>query len=407
LLNCLVRYDDDLVTVFVHWTWTRALLHRGWWLVTSLYLVVDAGLSPSQLVLIGSAQGLAALVSEVPAGVLADTISRKWALVVSQLLMGTAMLTTGLVTAFPLLVATQVLWGLSWTFASGADVAWITDELSPMDRIPAVLAQAARAELLGSATGLLTFGVLAWATRREPAILLAGSGMLLLTCYVMVRFTEEHFVPLRTARWSSSWTIFQRGLTLVRRSRQIRQIFLATFLINGASVGGRLLPKRLLDLGLPAGLDPVLWLAGLGFVALLVGACALRLVANRVDGLHARGSYAVAAALGAVGMTGLTLAADSVAASACLLLVSGIAVPLTRLIGAIWVNSRTTSDVRATTHSFLAQAEYLGVVSFGLAIASIARLAGLPVALASCAALFALSAVVMHHRSTPRPHRIR
>src|SRR5437763_1520359 len=104
--------------------WWRAVLHNGWWLVTSVYLVVDAGLSPSELVLIGVAQGVMALVFEIPAGVVADTISRKWSLVVSHVLMGTAMLATGLVTNFGALVATQMLWGLSWTFSSGADVAW-------------------------------------------------------------------------------------------------------------------------------------------------------------------------------------------------------------------------------------------------------------------------------------------
>ena len=40
-------------------------------------------------------------------------------------------------TGFGPLVATQLLWGLSWTLASGADVAWITDELDA----PAVLVQ--------------------------------------------------------------------------------------------------------------------------------------------------------------------------------------------------------------------------------------------------------------------------
>jgi hypothetical protein len=37
------------------------------------------------------------------------------------------MMITGLVGAFPLIVATQVLWGLGWAFSEGADVAWLTD----------------------------------------------------------------------------------------------------------------------------------------------------------------------------------------------------------------------------------------------------------------------------------------
>jgi hypothetical protein len=99
-------------------------------------------------------------------------------------------------------------------------------------------------------------------------------------------------------------------------------------------------------------------------------------------------------------MAGLAFAPNSVAASTCLLVVSGIAVPLTRIIGVIWVNSRTTSDVRATTHSFLAQAEYLGEVTCGLAIALIASLATLPLALTTSAALFALTAYLMRRPSS-------
>ncbi len=139
----------------------RAMLHRGYWLVASLYLVVDARLSPAQLVLIGSAQGVVSLVAEVPTGVMADTISRKWSLVSSQVLIGLSMMLTGLVTSFPALVATQMLWGFGWTFASGADVAWITDELGRPDLTDAVLTAYARWQQIGAVTGMLLFGLLA------------------------------------------------------------------------------------------------------------------------------------------------------------------------------------------------------------------------------------------------------
>jgi MFS family permease len=393
------RVMGQLADTFVHWTWLRAALHNGWWLVTSIYLVVDAGLSAAQIVLIGSVQSVFALVCEVPAGVLADTISRKWSLVLSQVLMGTAMLATGLVTAFPLLLATQVLWGLSWTFASGADVAWITDESD--QPISAVLSRAARAQLTGAAFGLLGFGYLAWATRRDLAMVLAGCAMLLLGVFVAVRFTESRFVPVRSASWSGSWAIFRQGLELVRRSRELLLIFLATFLINGASdAAGRLAPKQLLGLGLPLRVDPVVWLTGLGILALIVGALALRIVEHRLDGRHARHSYGVAATIGAFGTALLAVAPEGVSAGAALVIVSGIAVPLTRIISTIWVNARTTSAVRATTHSFLAQAEYLGEITCGLAIAMTASLVSLPVALAGSALLFALTAALMRRRKS-------
>ncbi|GAA2787962.1 MFS transporter [Kribbella solani] len=381
---------------FIRWTWLRAVLHNGWWLVTSVYLVVDAGLSPAELVLIGAVQGAFALVFEVPAGVIADTISRKWSLVVSQLLMGTAMIATGLFESFPALLATQVLWGISWTFASGSDVALITDELDRPDEINLVLTRAARAQLTGAATGLILLGLLAWATRRDVTIVIAGAAMGALALYVVLRFTEHNFVPVRTARWSTSWRTFRRGLTLVRRSRALLLIFGATFLVNGASdAAGRLTQKQLLDLGLPTAPDPMIWFTGLGVAGLVVGAIVLRLAARRISGAHAGTDYALAALAGVLSMLLFAFAWEPVVGAIAVVLLTGVVTPLTRVISTIWVNARTTTDIRATTHSFLSQVEYLGEIVCGLAISAVARLANLPLALVGCAVLFAATAVLM------------
>lgn len=388
-------------TVFIRWTWMRAVLHNGWWLVTSVYLVVDAGLSPAELVLIGSVQSAFALVFEVPAGVVADTISRKWSLVISQVLMGTAMLATGLFESFPALLATQVLWGISWTFASGSDVALITDELDRPDRINLVLTRAARAQLTGAATGLIALGLLAWATRRDTTIVVAGAAMMSLALYVALRFTEHNFVPTRTARWSTSWTTFVRGVTLVRRSRAIMLILAATFLVNGASdAAGRLTQKQLLNLGLPTS---ILWFTALGVVGLVVGALVLRLVTNRINGSHAATDYALAALVGVLSMLLLAFAGDPVLGAIAVVLLNGIVNPLTRVISTIWVNTRTTADIRATTHSFLAQLEYLGEIVCGLTISTLAGLTTLPLALTGCALLFGATAALMRQLTSDEP----
>lgn len=391
----------DLVTVFLRWVWWRALLHRGWWLVTSIYLVIDAGLSPSQLVLIGVAQGAVMLAFEVPAGVLADTISRKWSLVVSHLLMGTAMIATGLVTDFELLVLTQMLWGLSWTFASGADVAWITDELDEPKRISGVLVRSGRADLVGAAVGIVGLGALAALSQRSTAMVVAGGAMQLLGLYVVLRFPERRFVPASTRRWSASWSILRRGIGLIRRSRAIFVIFVATFLVNGATEVGRLFQKRLVDIGLPS--DPTLWFTALGVLALLVGAIALRVVERHIEGAHtAQRGYVLACVVGAIGLVVLASAPERLSGSAAILLVSGMAIPLTRTLSTIWVNRQTTGDVRATVHSFLAQAEYLGEILGGFAIVGVARLAGLSPALVAGAALFAITLFLVLRFGTSR-----
>jgi hypothetical protein len=388
--------EPDIVLVFLRWTWLRAVLHNGWWLVTSVYLVVDAGLSASQLVVVGVAQGICALAFEVPAGVLADTVSRKWSLVVSHALMGAAMLATGLVTDFPAIVATQMLWGLSWTFASGADVAWVTDELAEPERVPGVLVRYGRAQLSGAAAGIVGLGVLASVTGREVAMVLAGAAMLALGAYVAVRFREERFTPATARRWSASWSIFVRGVALVRRSRTILLVFAATFLVNGATdAAGRMFPQRLFSIGFPA--EPLVWFTGLNVLALLVGVVALRLVEARVNGEPtARRGYVLACVAGVAGVVGVAVTPEHLSGGAAVLLVWGVAVPLTRTIGTIWVNQRTTDDdVRATVHSFLAQAEYAGEITCGAAVAATAAAAGPSYALVACAALFVLTIAVI------------
>lgn len=149
----------DVAVRFLRWTWTRAFLARGWWLVTSVYLVVEAELSALELVLLGTFQGVTVVLAEVPAGILADTVSRKWSLVLAHLVMGSGMAATGLVTSFTALAITQMLWGLGWALSSGADVAWVTDELDRPDLIDRVLTARARRQMLGAAAGLISIGV--------------------------------------------------------------------------------------------------------------------------------------------------------------------------------------------------------------------------------------------------------
>ena len=54
---------------------------------------------------------------------------------------------------------------------------------------------------------------------------------------------------------------------------------------------------------------------------------------------------------------------------------------VTRVVSVFWVNRRTTSDVRATVHSFLDQAECIGEISGGFALTLLAQVAGISIAL--------------------------
>ena len=386
--------EPDLASIYLRWIWWRAALHRGWWLVTSVYLVVDAGLSGAQLVLIGVAQALTGLICEVPAGAIADTIGRRRTLVASHALMGGAMLVTGLVTDYAALIGTQMLWGLSWNLASGADVAWITDELDDPIRITGVLVRSGRAQLTGAAAGLAGFGLLATDTDRGAAMVTAGTGMLCLGGFVILRFPERRFVRAGASRVSASWSALAGGSAKVRGNRTILMMIAATFLINGAAVFGLLQVRRLIQIGFPA--TPILWFTGLGVLTLMAGAGVFRLAQPHLDDVdRLLAAYALACAAGAAGVAGLAIVPDAVAGSACVIVAGGVTLPLTATLGTIWVNRQTTSDVRATVLSYLGLAEFAAEICCGLGIAGVARSAGMGWALAGCAALFAAAVALV------------
>jgi hypothetical protein len=77
------------------------------------------------------------------------------------------------------------------------------------------------------------------------------------------------------------------------------------------------------------------------------------------------------------------------------LTVGGIFFSVSRIVSVIWINGRTTSDVRATVHSFLAQSEYFGEILLGIAISLAARAAGVGGALLSSGALVLLAGILV------------
>jgi MFS family permease len=306
------------------------------------------------------------------------------------------------VTAFPLLLVTQVLWGLGWAFSTGADVAWLTDELDRPERIARALTARARWDLVGGAAGLVAFGVLGWAAGLATAIVVSGAATALLGLFVAARFTEDNFIPARERRWSASLSIFRRGLALARGDHEILLVFAATLIINGAGVITWLFPKQLVNLGFPSHL--ILWYTALGILASAVGVVALRIVEARIDGVGvARRIYALTCFIGLLGLIVLAYAPNALIGGIGVLLVGGIAFSVTRAVSVIWVNRRTTSDVRATVHSFLSQAETVGEIVGGLALAALARGTSIPVALITAGALIAFAGAMVARSRADRP----
>jgi hypothetical protein len=235
---------------------------------------------------------------------------------------------TGLVTAFPLLLVTQMLWGVGWGVLErrrrGVDHrrAWSARPDCASAHGAGPLGCRGRGSGDGRIRGL------GWAAGLTTAIVASGAAMALLGLYLAARFTEDNFTPVREQRWNASLSIFRRGAALARRDHEILLVLAATMLINAASMVTWLFPRQLIDRGFPN--DPVLWYAALGIVSFAVGAVALRIVEAHIDRAPvARRAYAFACFVGAGGLIVLACAPDALIGCIGVLLVSGLSLNVT------------------------------------------------------------------------------
>ena len=82
-----------------------------------------------QLVLVGTALEATIFLFEVPTGVVADTFSRKRSILLGLILTGAGLALIGVFPRFETIVLAQLIWGIGFTFISGAQEAWIADEV--------------------------------------------------------------------------------------------------------------------------------------------------------------------------------------------------------------------------------------------------------------------------------------
>ena len=97
--------------------------------VTAVYYVTEVGMSPLELVLVGTVMEVSIFVFEVPTGIVADVYSRRLSVITGTFVMGVAVILFGAFGDVWPILAANALWGFGYTFTSGASDAWLADEV--------------------------------------------------------------------------------------------------------------------------------------------------------------------------------------------------------------------------------------------------------------------------------------
>ena len=349
--------------------------------VTSLYEATVAGLTPVQLILVGTALEISAFIFEVPTGIVADVYSRRLSIIIGYILMGVGFLVEGLFPAFIPILLAQIVWGLGYTFTSGATQAWITDEIGEDDANKLFL----RATRVGLYASLLGMGLAALVGVNNVAmpILVGAIGVLLIGVILIFIMPEKNFHPTpREDRntWQHMWHTFRQGADTVRSKPRLMSIVGVGLFYGIYSEGfDRLWVKHLLDqFSLPIlfGNNQVGFFAVLRAAGALLTILAVHLVEKRVDSTNTIAfgrAMLVVTGLISVAMLGFALSPFLLLSLGLYLIIDAlrdVRIPLQTA----WVNQKLDSKVRATVHSMFGQVDAIGQMLGGPVVAVIAAL---------------------------------
>ncbi len=382
-------------TIYVTLRFCSAVIFSLIFTVDMVYQATVVNLSPLQLVLVGTTLEAAVFLFEVPTGVVADVKSRRASVIVGHVLMGLGFILEGAIPAFATVLAAQVLWGLGYTFTSGATQAWISDEVG-QERAGQAFLRGSQAGRVGALIAIPA-GVALGSARLALPIVLGGGSLILLAGFLALTMTEEGFAPAppeERTTWGMMVRTVEDARALVRR-RPVFLTLLGISLFYGLYSEGldRLWTPHLLDnftVPLLEPVDPVVWFGVIRGVAALIGIAAVEIVRKRVD---VERSAPIARVL-----MGLALLVAVALAGFALVRNFWVAVVLFWMIGALrtvsgplyntWFNRRIDDpQVRATMFSVTGQANAIGQIAGGPAVGAVGN--------ASMRAALVVSAVLL------------
>jgi MFS transporter, DHA3 family, tetracycline resistance protein len=374
------------------------LLSMPTWVAMAVYLVSVLHFSPLQLVLMGTAMEAAVFLCEVPTGVVADTYSRRLSLIVGYLGMGLAWMLVGVFSAAWAIIALWALWGVSYTFTSGAYEAWISDEIG-VEKVSRVFLKGARISYAGAVVGLVLQVGLGVLSLRAAVI---AGGAVTALCGVLCIFVMPETGFRRRPRAERGSPLAEMRSTAGAGARYawaapviLLLVGVELFMGMSSEAFDRLKEAHFLrDVGLPAvgQLDPVVWFGIFWLAGMVLGFLGTGWLLKRFE---RRGRKVVTSSL-------FTLTAMELVAMLAFALTGSTWLAIAALLGVffsrnlagplytIWLNEQITdSSVRATVLSISGQANAIGQAGGGPVLGVIGNVWGIPAALATGAAVIA------------------
>jgi MFS transporter, DHA3 family, tetracycline resistance protein len=356
--------------------------------VNLIYQVQVAHLNPLQLVLVGTVLEGTAFLFEVPTGIVADVYSRRLSIIIGTFLLGVGLALQGVVPEFGVILLAQVIWGIGYTFTSGATEAWLTDEIGVTRANPLFL-RASQVELIGSIVAVAIATAIGNFSLQLP--ILIGGGLYLVMAVALLFIMPEHGFTPTPREERTTWQVMggqlRSGVSLIRRSHVLLTILgIVAFTGAASEAYDRLSTDHFLtDFTFPTFHDwkPVVWLGIFSIIGQLGNIGAFEIIRRRLDTNSHRAvarALTVSTALLIACYLGFALVGNLVLA-----VVASIGVRMCRNINSplqtAWINQHVDSRVRATVISISSQADAIGQIAGGPVVGYVGVLATVRAAL--------------------------
>lgn len=358
---------------------------------------VSVGLTPMQLVLVGTALELSVFIFEIPTGIVADLRSRRLSIIIGYAVWGLGFILEGSFPYFGTILLAQVVWGLGYTFTSGAQDAWLADEIGEENLTLTYL----RATQISQIASLLAIGLsvyIATFSRGLPLII-GGVGLAGLSIFLLVFMPETHFRPMARAErdtWRKMWGTFKDGYDVVRGAPILLIIFTIEVFIGLHSEGiDRFWEAHLLrNFTLPSfgdGWNSVYWFGIISVVTMIGTLIMTEFFKRRLKVDHENNALNAMMAFTTLTIAGILLFALTSNVTVALGAFMALAVFRSTIgpIQAAWINKKVPSEVKATVLSMLGQTNAVGQIISGPLMGIVATVWSIRAAFVAVAALLA------------------
>lgn len=362
--------------------------------VNMVYQVEVAKLNPLQLVLVGTMLESVAFICQIPTGVFADVYSRRLSIIIGVFLTGAGFILEGSIPRFETILLSQIGWGVGSSFISGAEEAWVAQELGE-ESIGKVFLRGAQVSQFGALIGAVISVALA-SIRINLPIVLGGILYLALGIYLLL-FMPEHSntstEPVERQSWQAMGKTLLEGGRLVRRSALLVTL-LGVALFFGMSSEGfdRLWTAHLiLDVTLPmlGPLNAVVWFGIIRGGVMILSIVGAELVHRFIDTSKHKIVSRLLFMLNALQIVSIVVFA--LAGNFALALAAYLSASLLRQIDSpiytAWLAQNIDAKVRATVISLSGQIDAIGQIAGGPVIGVIGTLVSIRAALIAASAL--------------------